>query len=251
MKNRKQLPCWGYLKDWQIDMPALFEYLKNVNLFNFDSYNDIRTDANGSMKDFVIANEYCHTNFFKEDEANMGNSDKFRHVMLTEFDKSKSRGAVEFKYTNIYERTKRLDPTSPNYLPEADELNYTVRTKYAQGELAKIMDMFTSKVTRTRLAYVAGNHELKAHVDYDPTYICRYHIPIITNPSVKMYMKRNGQTLSYHMPADGRVYFFNTGVLHWVVNKSTEARLHLIIDVHGQSELDNLVSLDEQAEILV
>ena len=55
--------------------------------------------------------------------------------------------------------------------------------------------------------YIAGNHDLKPHVDYDPSYISRYHIPIITNPKVTMYMKRNSKTLAYHMPADGRIYF--------------------------------------------
>lgn len=247
MKNRKQLPCFGYIDNMQVDMPVLLQYLKEVGLLDYKNYNDIRTDANGSMKDFVIANEYCHTNFFKEGEAEMGNSDKFRHIMLTEFDETKRGAPVEFKFTNIFERSKRLDPNSPNYMPEADEHNYTQRTKYAQGELAKIMDMFTSKVTRTRLAYISGNHDLKPHVDYDPTYICRYHVPIITNPGVNMYMKRNGEVIKFHMPADGRVYFFNTGILHWVENNSNQPRLHLIIDVHGQEELEHLVSLDESA----
>ena len=247
MKNRKQLPCFGYIEGMHVDMPALVQHLKDNNLFDFESYNDIRTDADSSMKDFVIANEYCHSNFFKEEDAPLMNSDKFRHVMLTEFDETKRRGPVEFKFTNIFERSKRLDPDSPNYLPEADEHNYTKRTKYATGELAKIMDMFKGKVTRTRLAYVAGNHQLKAHVDYDPTYIVRYHVPIITNTDVNMFMKRNGQIYKQHLPADGRVYFFNTGILHWVENTSDQPRLHLIIDVHGQDELEHLVSLDESA----
>jgi hypothetical protein len=55
--------------------------------------------------------------------------------------------------------------------------------------------------------------------------------------------KINGieKTHSTNFPADGRVYFLNTGMKHWAVNSSDNPRLHLIIDVHGQEELKNLV----------
>jgi aspartyl/asparaginyl beta-hydroxylase (cupin superfamily) len=132
-------------------------------------------------------------------------------------------------------------------MPEADELNYGVRTELVTGEIEKILDMFTSKITRVRLAYIAGNHDLKPHIDYDPSYIVRYHIPIITNPGVTMYMNRSGKVYSRHLPADGKIYFFNTGIQHWVINNSDLDRVHLIIDVHGQDELSNLVSLDEES----
>ncbi|NBR25862.1 MAG: hypothetical protein EBU08_19200, partial [Micrococcales bacterium] len=92
-----------------------------------------------------------------------------------------------------------------------------------------------------------GNHDLKPHIDYDPSYIVRYHIPIITNPGVTMYMNRSGKVYSRHLPADGKIYFFNTGIQHWVINNSDLDRVHLIIDVHGQDELSNLVSLDEES----
>jgi aspartyl/asparaginyl beta-hydroxylase (cupin superfamily) len=62
-----------------------------------------------------------------------------------------------------------------------------------------------------------------------------------------MYMNRNGQIYKKHLPADGRVYFFNTGIKHWVENNSDQDRVHLIIDVHGQDELEHLVSLDEES----
>jgi hypothetical protein len=247
MKNRKQLPCFGYLDNFNIDMPALIEHLQANGLLDFDNYKDINLKEQSTMRDFIVANEYCHSNFFKEDEAEMMNSDKFRHLMLTKFDETKRTDKVDFKFTSVYERQRRLDPSSPNYMPEADELNYGVRTELVTGEIEKILDMFTSKITRVRLAYIAGNHDLKPHVDYDPSYIVRYHIPIITNTGVSMYMKRNNQVYKQHLPADGRVYFFNTGVMHWVKNNSEQDRVHLIIDVHGQDELANLVSLDEEA----
>jgi hypothetical protein len=247
MKNRKQLPCFGYLDNFSIDMPALIEHLETNGLLEFDKYNDINLKNQSTMRDFIVANEYCHSTFFKEEEAELMNSDKFKHLMLTKFDESKRTDKVNFKFTSVYERQRRLDPNSPNYMPEADELNYGVRTELVTGEIEKILNMFTSKITRVRLAYIAGNHDLKPHIDYDPSYIARYHIPIITNTGVSMYMNRNGQIYKKHLPADGRVYFFNTGIKHWVENNSDQDRVHLIIDVHGQDELEHLVSLDEES----
>jgi hypothetical protein len=40
------------------------------------------------------------------------------------------------------------------------------------------------------------------------------------------------------MPADGSIYFFNSGMVHWVSNNGTEPRLHLIVDTNGQEDLD-------------
>lgn len=250
MKTRKQLPCFGYLDNMQIDMTALIDHLTANGLLDFNNYRDINLKEQSAMRDFIVANEYCHSMFFKEDEYEAMNSDKFRHLMLTKFDESKRRDGVKLKFTSVYERQRRLDPSNPNYMPEADELNYGVRTEHVKGEVEKIFDLFTSKITRVRLAYIAGNHDLKPHVDYDPSYIVRYHIPIITNTGVTMYMERNGQTYARHLPADGRVYFFNTGIKHWVKNDSDLARVHLIIDVHGQNELEHLVSLDQESLLL-
>jgi aspartyl/asparaginyl beta-hydroxylase (cupin superfamily) len=81
---------------------------------------------------------------------------------------------------------------------------------------------------------------IEPHVDYDPSYISRYHIPIITNSDVTMYIQRGDNVAQYSMSADGRIYFFNSGLKHWVKNNSQFDRLHLIIDVHGQHDLENL-----------
>jgi hypothetical protein len=250
MKNRKQLPCFGYLDNFAVDMPALLNHLSINGLLDFDNYNDINLKAKSTMRDFIVANEYCHSTFFKEDEAELMNSDKFRHLMLTKFDESKRTDTVALTPTNARDRARRTDPTSPFYMPEADELNYGVRSELVTGEIAKVLDMFTSKITRVRLAYIAGHHELKPHIDYDTTYIVRYHIPIVTNPGAVMHMDRNGAEYARHLPADGKVYFFNTGIKHWVTNDSDEARVHLIIDVHGQAELDHLVNLDDQCLVV-
>ena len=52
-----------------------------------------------------------------------------------------------------------------------------------------------------------------------------------------MFIQKQKIINEFHMPADGRIYFFNQGLKHWVKNYSNHPRLHLIIDVHGQNEL--------------
>lgn len=243
MKNRKQLPCIGYLSNKKFNIDKILEHLQQNNLLDFNKYSDIQYSANSKHQSFLVSNEYCKTNFFTESSAENMEGELYKQLYLTDFDTSKSSNRVNLHNTNIFERTKRLNPSDARYLPEADELNYGVRNSYVTGILSDILDSFDSKITRVRLAYLSANFEIKPHVDYDPSYIVRFHLPLITNEQVIMGFERKGQTLTYNLPADGKIYFFNSGIKHWVKNNSQQGRLHLIIDVHGQKELQNLVTL--------
>lgn len=240
MKNRKQLPRFGYLKNISIDVDAVLAFLKEKNLLDFSEYNDIKVSADSKYKNFVVANEFCKDNFFKEEDAPMMEGEHYKQLYLTEFDESKLSGKVELHNTNIFERTRRLDPSKSNYLPEADELNYGVFNDLVTGELEKVLNKFSSKITRVRLAWLKDHAEIKPHVDYDPSYITRFHIPLITNPDAKMYILRGDDVAEMHLPAENKVYFFNSGLKHWVKNDGDQGRLHLIVDVHGQQELEEL-----------
>lgn len=246
MKNRKQLPCFGYLKDYQVDMNALINYLKNNGILDIERYNDIRASADSDMKTYISISEHSYNNFFKDEHEGDLESLKFRQLMLTKFDQSKVTGNEDTSPATFFSRFRRRDPNKKNYMPHADELNYGIRNELVKGELENVMNLFKSQITRARLTYLMAGHNIKPHVDYDPSYVTRYHIPIITHPDVVMHMERKGKEHSMHMPADGKIYFFNTGMKHWVTNDSPIDRLHMIIDVHGQVELENLVSLDEQ-----
>lgn len=240
MKTRKQLPRFGYLKDYFVNVDKIVSHLKEKNLLNWHVYNDIKVSANSKHKDFVISNEFCKDNFFIEEGAEMMEGEYYRQLYLTDFDESKRSGNVKLQQTNIFKRTRRLDPQKADYLPEADELNYGVRNHYVEGPLAEVLDMFKGKITRVRLAYLKSHFDIKPHVDYDPSYIVRFHIPLITNTEVRCFMLRGKDEAEVHLPADGKVYFFNSGLKHWVKNDSDQWRLHLIVDVHGQDDLESL-----------
>ena len=246
MLNRKQLPLIARLNNIKVDINSVLEHCRINGLLDDNKYNDIKHSANSKHQAFLVSNEFCKTNFFTETEAPTMEGERYKQLYLTDFDETKSSGKVNLHGTNIFERTKRLDPSDPRYLPEADELNYGVRNKYVTGPFEDILNQFKGKITRVRLAYLTSGFSIKPHVDYDPSYITRFHIPLVTNDDVVMGFYKNDGDHFYHMPADGSVYFFNSGIKHWVDNKGKESRLHLIIDTHGQ---EDLIDFTECAEI--
>jgi hypothetical protein len=245
LKNRKQLPPFGVLNNFKIDYTRLYEHCVQNNLLDYDIYTDMMLSKTKKFSRLLTTNQHCVNSFVVEDGANSLEGEKYRQLYLTEFDFSKASNSENSSDDTIFSRTKRLNPASPIYSPEADELNYGIRNHLVTGIFREILDFFQSKVTRVRLAYLSPNYSVRPHVDYDPSYITRYHIPIITNEKCNMYVseKINGveHVVSSYFPADGRIYFLNSGKRHWATNDSNNPRLHLIIDVHGQEELKHLV----------
>lgn len=237
MLNRKQLPAFGYLTNLTVDIIKLQTYLSTVGLLDFKKYDHIQIDKATNFKGFVVANQYVLNNMFKAAHEEDNNSEKFKQIQLTELDDNLSTNEVVSKPTSFFERVRRQNTKHPKYIPEAAELNYGKRSELVKGEIENIFNFFSSKITRARLNYLDAGHEIKPHVDYDTTLVCRYHIPILTDEKVKMFIQRKNIINELHLPADGKIYFFNQGLKHWVKNNSNYPRLHLIIDVHGQEEI--------------
>lgn len=189
MKTRKDLPNFGYLNNINLDIEEVINHMKLNNMMDYSNYNDIKVSSNSDMNSFVVANEFSKNNFFKENSAESLEGEMYKQLYLTKFDESKhEKKELQVQKTTIYNRTKRLDPKNKNYLPEADELNYGIRTSLVKGIFSNILDIFESKVTRVRLALLRSNFSIKPHVDYDPSYITRYHVPLITNTKCTMHV---------------------------------------------------------------
>lgn len=248
MLNRKQLPLIAKLTGIKFDLNTMLDHCDKHNLLNTNLYTDIQYSANSSHQRFLVSNEYCKTNFFTESDAVLMEGEKYKQLYLTDFDEFSASNNVSLHNTNIFERTKRLNPNNSRYLPEADELNYGIRNKHVSGPINELLDNFSGKITRVRLAYLAPGFDIKPHVDYDPTYITRYHAPLITHVDVIMGFTKNNIDHTYHLPADGSIYFFNSGIKHWVKNNSKVGRIHLIIDTHGQQDLQELVEIQSLTE---
>lgn len=245
MKTRKQLPNFGFLDGIRIDVNALLAFLKDENMLDFSQYNDIKYSSNSPMAAFVKGNFFSKNNFFKEEDAESLEGDKYRQLYLTEYKYDQGEdSSVDAAGATIFSRTKRLNPRRKEYTPEVDELNYGKFTNRVSGLLKTVIEGFgEDQITRVRLAVIDPHFEIKAHVDYDPSYIVRYHIPLITNEDCTLTIYENGGDVTQHFPADGRVYFINAGKKHSAKNNSDMHRLHLIIDVHGQNMLNKLVAL--------
>lgn len=238
------MPPYGKI-DKKVDLPRLQKYCIEQGYTNYDTFNDIKYSADSKHKSFLVANTYCKDQFFKEDEADSREGEKYKQLYLTDISPdliTNSEQRLNDTHSSIFIRTRRLDPNSKDYVPEADEYNYTHKNDHVRDIFKEILDSFQSPVTRVRLAVLMPNFTIKPHVDYDPSYITRYHIPIFTNEQVIFGYKNKDVVSEYQMPADGGIYFFNSGLLHWVANKSSVPRLHLIIDTNGQ---DDLTLIDE------
>jgi hypothetical protein len=238
--TRKHLPGYGKINK-KIDIRRLQEYCIANGYTDYDEFNDIKYSADSQHKAFLVANTFCKDTFFKEEEAESREGEKYKQLYLTDIDpdlKINNEDRLNETHSSIFIRTKRLNQNSSNYIPEADEYNYTHRNSHVRDIFEEILDSFKSQVTRVRLAVIMPGFKIKPHVDYDPSYITRYHIPIFTNDQVTFGYKNKDQIIEYKMPADGSVYFFNSGLLHWVENKSQQPRLHLIVDTNGQEDLE-------------
>jgi len=236
MKNRKQLPAFMSLKR-KFDVASVLDYCKNAGLFDYERYNDIKKSADSHYKNFLVGNAYSKNSFFIDNHERPLEGELYKQLYLTGYKAPEVRELAESQ-TTVKTRLRRLDPGSMDYVPELDEHNYGTPTEHYAGALKELLDTFHSPLTRVRLAVLMPGMTIKRHRDYDPSYICRYHLPLITNSQVEFGMQVNGQDELFNMPADGSIYFFNSGLPHWVSNRSTEPRLHLIVDTNGQLDLD-------------
>ncbi len=248
-KTRKQLPPFGFIKDIKINIESIISFCKKNNYFDISDYEDINVSSNSSMTDFVKANSFSKNNFFKDDDEPNLESRLYKQKYITEMYTEKLAKERK-KYldkihivdnNNIMKRTRRLNPKNVLYNPAADEYNYGKRNHLVKGEVENVLNIFKGGLTRVRFAYLAPNFSLKPHVDYDPSYITRFHIPLITNEQCLMAVKVKGETKKVHFPANGNIFFLNAGHIHWAENNSNESRIHLIVDTKDQLDLKNLV----------
>ena len=108
------------------------------------------------------------------------------------------------------------------------------RTPY----IRQIMARFNSVIGRSRLMRLAPGASVKNHTDahYFWRDHLRIHIPVITTPEVAFYC--DGEEV--HM-ATGESWTFNNWLEHSVENRSDRARIHLVIDTVGSSELWRMI----------
>jgi len=241
--KRRDLPDFGFIPGITADVAALVKFCEEKGYTSPATYNDVKASANSDIKDWLVANEYCKNTFFKEDDAPSLEGEMYKQLYLTGMDPTKRRGPVELRMTDAKYRKRRLDPSRPEYVPEADEHNFGVLNDRVEGPILEFLQKFKAPLARVRFAMLAPGFKIKPHIDYDPSYIVRYHVPLITDEQAVLCIEKNGVCNTKHLPADGKVYFFNSGFRHWAENNSQKWRLHLIVDVQNQDDLVNLQNI--------
>lgn len=216
LKKRRQLPAFLKISKLNFDIKQMqTEYFKLVSCTenknsSFEQLKKNYGRLNGLTQSFDFSS--------------------YQQVDLTLYE---PQNDVDFRIRNIFEGTTEKN----NYF---NEKCYNKRAEICTVFWSEILDSFRSPVTRARFAIMGPYSKISPHVDYDTDFSIRIHIPIFSNPDVIFYVKPVGATdpISMCMAADGSAYFLNQGHLHWVENNSAHERVHLVLSVNGQLDLD-------------
>ena len=238
--DRKQLPAFMKLS-YQFDMDKILKAFKPFQ--DTTTYQDLNyKNPDAAYLQLGKEKEFHLNKFIREDEQGKGASDFYRQLSMNEYEGDVTDIVPSGEGIKTFRRS--AIKSSKNYNPVLDERNYTRRKDICTGYWNTILDTFRSPITRTRFAYLAPNYEIKPHIDYNTTYSIRVHIPIVTNEeSYLCAYDTSGKIIRQHCPADGSVWFLNTGMKHWAENNGTEGRIHLIISLNGQEDIKDATSI--------
>lgn len=247
LKKRRELPLFCKL-DYTFDIDEILTHFREHQFDDFSKYNDLNPGSE-LYNNALVYREYLHKWFLSDSEISKSldqgvgfYGDSYKQLALTDFDKEKfgHTDVEELKRLNndkTMKISKRVLASSKNYIPEADERNYTKRNKNVVGVFEKILDTFKSPIARVRFAVLMPGFRTATHIDSDTDYTIRIHIPIVTNPGAVFGIIKNNVTKELHLPADGSCWFVNAGFSHYVYNGGTTPRVHLILAVSGQDDL--------------
>jgi len=233
--TRKQLPEFGVVEGLTVDIPSLVTFCREKGYLDPEQYIDGQRNNDTLLKEYWNAHDDKFVN-----EVLAGN--QYRQLALSKFNGAQ-RTEGNIAPTSTRSRLKRTYKNSNEYVAEADEHNFGELTERVEGPIKDVLDKFKSPFARVRFAMLAPRFKVDPHIDHDPSYVTRYHIPIVTNPDCWMGVERNGKSRKVNFKADGRVYFLNTGFKHWIENNSDQWRVHLIVDTQNQADLETLVAL--------
>lgn len=168
-------------------------------------------------------------NYIKEDENGKYDitGSPYKQIAMTKFNPE--------EVDRIYEKK----------IPKSrlDERHYNQLKDWVKGTyIEEVIKSFKGDVHRVRVAIMDPGAYIGEHIDYNTDYSVRFHIPLTTNDECNFYVKRKGKDPEYcHMPANGGVWFLNSGWPHSAWNKGKTIRSHIILSVYGQEDIEDLL----------
>lgn len=246
MKNRKQLPLIAKVP-LLFDFNLLLEELTQFGLLNLSEFNDFDYSTDSPIHHLIEQNLEVRKLAMNDEEINKirnmsdFRSENYRQYALTEANVFSQKNKALPPARSAKERIQRLNPLSKKYNPLADEANYGKLRSNVGPEMKALINKFVGELCRVRLSALLPEGKIKPHRDYDPSYLTRYHVPLLTNENSFFCFQVKDKIFKYNLLADGSIYFVNTGYIHWVENNGTTSRIHLMIDVKGQELLNNKI----------
>lgn len=132
------------------------------------------------------------------------------------------------------------DTGHAKYHPLYDERNYTKKTQFYRGAVADVLDGFAAEPCRTALVCLRPHEYISPHFDIGPEFITRVMVPVFTNPGAVVGVKVDGGYQEFHIPADGGVYFINSGFEHYAINQGDQPRYQIRVCLNGQEDLEGM-----------
>jgi hypothetical protein len=114
------------------------------------------------------------------------------------------------------------------------QLKKQFRNTYLEEVINDIGSRFAGGSGRAKIGWMAHGTVVGEHIDADSSMVLKVHIPLVTNPEVKFYVKYKETLQEYHMLANGTAYLLNTGLPHSVKNNGINDRYHLIVNVYNR-----------------
>ena len=126
------------------------------------------------------------------------------------------------------------------------EKNFTEATEYLDGPLKELLSRFNSLITKVRIMELKPGEEVHNHFDYPYYENVRLHAILQTNDHVEWWL--DGE--KFTIPADGNLYWFDTGRLHRIVNNGDCSRIILSIHLSVYKDANgNLVHFSNESLI--
>lgn len=130
-------------------------------------------------------------------------------------------------------RIRSLINLNSDYDPIIDERNYTKFPDRLRGTyLDELLSQFKAPPVRARFVQLGPGQGVDEHIDYNPKYTLKVHIPVYTHRDAVLTF--DGYP-SYHLPG-GNAFLTNTGIKHSAKNNSKRNRVHLIVSLDGQQD---------------
>jgi len=246
-KKKRDLPLVGKL-NFTFDVEKLTEELSKFIEFNsLISYNETGKDKASNENNYNLKNK--NKNLFINNYKEI-----YKLYAVVGFQSLSDEAVLLAETTDIkmedlspYDRARGMRLTASRYYhPHYDERNYTKPTEYYKGYFKTVLESFSDEVCRSGTVCLHPDKFLSPHFDIGPEYVVRLHIPIITNElSILGLRSKTDKNLweIYHLPADGSIYFINSGYEHFAINEGVNSRYHIRVCLNGQQSIEDLVCI--------